>query len=130
MKPKIKALLKQIETGQITTDAGRILAHIKKYPYSTLPEIKRKLQLSHQTASARLSDLQDLGIVEENGTTKTGSYTYFKYQADFLKQEENARERKREKYTLWLKKGLNKFEEFINPNLKRELHENDHKLSA
>ncbi|MDY8137602.1 helix-turn-helix domain-containing protein [Aquimarina sp. 2201CG5-10] len=123
MKARIKTLLNQIQSGRLETDISRVLDHIKTHPFTTLPEIKKKLCLAHQTASARISDLLDLGLIEEKGEKKTsnGTYSYFKFQPDYQKQECNASKRKKEKYDYWVKKGLTQFKEFINPKLKKQL---------
>lgn len=126
MKPRVKALLKQINSGQLQTDMARILSHIKMHPFTTLPEVKRKLALSHQTASARISDLLDMGLIEEKGEKKNniGTYTYFKFQPNISIQLLNAETRRKEKYKHWVKKGLTKFNDFINPELRKELLSN------
>lgn len=126
MKPKIKALINQVNSGQLTSDLSRILHHIKLHPYTTLPEVKRKLSISHQTASARISDLLDLGVIEEKGSKKTAksSHTYFKYQPDISIQIINSKKRKKEKYNYWVKKGLIQFKEFMNPELREKLLSN------
>ena len=123
MTPRIKALLDQVRSGKLQTDMARVLHHIKTKPYSTLSELERKLNMKHQTASARVSDLLDMGLIEEQGTKKShhSFQTYFKYQPSSLKQIDNARKRKKAKYEHWLKKGLSQFEEYINPQLKQEL---------
>jgi predicted DNA-binding transcriptional regulator len=122
MKPKIKALLNQISSGKLKTDMARVLYYIKTHPYTTLPEIERKLFLKHETASARVSDLLDIGIIEEQGVKKTvlGHYTYFKFQPDIRAQEANSAERKFQKFKIWRNKWV-QFEEFIAPSLKKEL---------
>lgn len=123
MKPRVQSLLNQINSGQLKNDMSRILNHIKTYPLTTLPEIKRKLGIVHQTASARISDLLDMGLIEEKEEKKTttGVHSYFKYQPDPRIQSINALKRKKEKFENWKKKGINQFQEFINNDLKREL---------
>ena len=123
MTPRIQALLHQVHSGKLQTDMARILHHIKKHPYTTLSELKRKLNMKHQTASARVSDLLDMGLIEEKDTKKShhSFETYFTYQSDIRKQEHNAKKRKKTKYQHWLKKGLSQFEDLINPELKQEL---------
>ncbi|TYP71514.1 MarR family transcriptional regulator [Aquimarina intermedia] len=123
MNPRVKALLKQVNSGKMETDKVRILHHIKKHPYTTLPEIERKLNMKHQTASARTSDLQDLGLIEESGEVKKGNSThsYYKFQPDPNKQAKNAFERKKIKFSQWRKKGLSQFKDLINNDLIKEL---------
>ncbi len=112
-------MLAQIRSGKMQSDMARILHHIKSHPYTTLPEIERKLGLLNQTASPRISDLLDLGLIEGAGETKQGHghYTYFKFQPDLGAQKRNAMERKKTKFEHWKKKGLSQFKDFIDSNL-------------
>lgn len=123
MRASIEALLNQINSGKMESDAARILNHIKNYPFSTCSEMERKLNMLHQTLSARLTDLLDLGIIEERGNRKTSrsKETYFKFQPDPAKQKRNAAQRKAEKFQKWIKKGLGQFGEIINPEVKQSL---------
>ena len=123
MNPRVKALLNQIHSGKMQSDMVRILYYIKKHPFTTLPEIERKLNLLNQTASPRISDLLDLGLIEESGETKKGNstYSYFRFQPDPNKQTKNAFERKKIKFNHWRKKGLSQFKDLINSNLIKEL---------
>lgn len=123
MKPKIQALLKQIHSGKRMSDNARILDYVMKHPYCTTSDVEIKLNMLHQTASARISDLLDMGVIEERGKKETAksSFTYLKYQSSALKQIINAKKRKQDKYKNWLNKGMTQFSEFINPNLKAEL---------
>lgn len=123
MKPKIEALLKQIHSGKRMSDNARILDYIMKHPFTTTSEVEIKLNMLHQTASARISDLLDIGVIEEKGKKESArsSFTYLKYQPNPSKQIENALKRKKEKYSHWLKKGLTHFKEFINPSLEQQL---------
>lgn len=63
--------LQQIQSGKITTDKQRVYQEIKKNPNITLRELCKTLKMKHQTVSARLSDLLDLGVVEICGTKET-----------------------------------------------------------
>ena len=125
MRAKVKTLIKQIEEGRLDSDRAKILSHIMKHPYSTIIDLCNKLNMKIQTVSGRLSELMDLGIVEEKGQkeTSTSVYTYLKYQANTDKQEDNARQRLSQKYEIWINQGLNKFDTIINPFLKHELNE-------
>lgn len=63
--------LQQIQSGKITTDKQRVYQSIKNNPNITLRELRKNLKMKHQTVSARLSDLLDLGVVEICGTKET-----------------------------------------------------------
>ncbi|MCB0448445.1 MAG: MarR family transcriptional regulator [Gelidibacter sp.] len=123
MKAKIQALLKQIHSGKRQSDKARVLDFVMKHPYCTTVDVEVKLNMLHQTASARISDLLDLGVIEERGTkeTATSNFTYLKYQPDYLQQVINSRNRKKDKYDNWVKKGLTQFNDLINPELKFQL---------
>ena len=107
MIPKLKALLNQIQSGKRMSDNARVLDYVMK----------------HQTASARISDLLDIGVIENKGNkeTATSTFSYLKYQPNILNQTINAKKRKQEKYKNWLRKGMTQFSEYINPQLKQEL---------
>lgn len=63
--------LQQIQSGKITTDKQRVYQEIKNNTNITLRELRKTLKMKHQTVSARLSDLLDLGVVEICGTKET-----------------------------------------------------------
>lgn len=125
MKPKIQALLKQIHSGKRLSDKARVMEFVMKHPYCSTVDVQVKLNMVHQTASARVSDLMDMGVIEDvaKKETSTSTFSILKYQSNPDKQDENAKRRKLEKYKNWLANGLNNFNEFINPKLKQQLHE-------
>lgn len=100
--PKIRALMHQIESGKLESDKARILDFIIKFPRSNTKLIQRHLRLSHETASARLSDLQDLGLLDAN---TEGAFSEFFYEPDPKKQKVNAFLRKTERFEKWKKKA-------------------------
>lgn len=63
--------LQLIQSGKITTDKQRVYQEIKNNPNITLRELRKALKMKHQTVSARLSDLLDLGVVEICGIKET-----------------------------------------------------------
>lgn len=63
-----KTFLHQLATGKIDTDKTRLYNYILKFPKLTLNEIRINLNMKHQTISARLSDLLDMGVVFISGT--------------------------------------------------------------
>ena len=116
MKPpltntRIKALLKQIETGKIDTDSAKILNYIKTNVMTSRPMIEDSLGMSHQTASARVSDLLDMGIIEV--VESDADYEILKYQPSEHSQIKNARKRKYDKYVKWKKRGVEQFSDFL-----------------
>lgn len=64
----LDAFFEQIRSGKMINDKQIVYNSIKKFPGITLMDLKRRLKISHQTVSARLSDLMDMGVVEVVGT--------------------------------------------------------------
>lgn len=63
-KASTETFLEQIRSGKLLNDKQRLYVHIKKHPGITLNDLSRGTRIVIQTASARLSDLMDLGVVE------------------------------------------------------------------
>ncbi len=111
---KIQALQKQIDSGQLKSDEAKILDFIKKEGFSSMPLICDALNMPEKTVSARLSGLQDVGIVEivphkEN----VPQYQIYTFQPVKKIQIYNAWKRKEFKFQKWKKRGLKEFPEFL-----------------
>jgi predicted transcriptional regulator len=108
----------QIRGGKLISDKQRIYAHIKKHPGITLNDLSRGTRIVIQTASARLSDLMDLGVVEVIATQKRignvtlSSDSILKVQEDSIKILENKKKRSEKKFQRCLKAVLT-FEEHL-----------------
>jgi predicted ArsR family transcriptional regulator len=63
MRAKMEALLKQIESGKIETDKAKILNYIINNPESSRIDILEALDMLENTATGRISDLEDLGLI-------------------------------------------------------------------
>lgn len=113
MKAKIKALLFQIESGKMDNDKVRILNYLMMHD-SNIIRLGQALQMKHQTLTARLSDLMDLGVIDSIRLTNLNglSYSMYFYQKNEEVQEINAYNRKLERYHKWLKKG-DEFKNFV-----------------
>ena len=114
MEAKIQALFNQIESGKMKTDSAKILKYIIESGVCTTPDIEFKFGLKHQTASARITGLEKIGIIERVGTIEThsGTHTLYKHQPDPIKIAENAHEYRMKSFGKWLKRGRN-FKELI-----------------
>jgi len=117
MQPKIKALLKQIESGQMKATAARILDFVQKRPGVIIVHIESLLNISNKTAHARLCDLEDLGVIYKGKHSANDTYSNYYYEPDVSKQENNAAFRELEKFKLWKVQGLGKFKHLINEDL-------------
>ena len=69
-KLSAEAFLRQIESGKRTTDAMRLYNIITHWHisrgYCSLENLTNYLQIKHQTATARLSELCDMGVIYED----------------------------------------------------------------
>lgn len=117
-KTRLKALMKQIESGQMKTDAAKILDYIIKEKMTSRPMIGDALGIPEKTVSARVSGLLDMGVIEVIETDPlpidSPEYEILSYQKDPLRQVKNAYDRKKEKFNQWKKRGINEFVEFLN----------------
>lgn len=126
MNPKITALLNQIESGKLHNDKARILNQVILSRGVTSYSLERRLEhIKPTTILARLSDLEDLGLIYKQSTRKIigneQPYSLFVYEPDENKQKQNALKRKNLKFEAWKKRGLEEFSELIHKGLRDEL---------
>jgi hypothetical protein len=124
---KRETYTQQLESGAIRTKTVKVLYHLQRletHPGLVTTDILREtLGYSHQTLTAILSQLQDLGMIKVIGTVRSqkGSYSSWKYVSDREEQKILERERKREKYDQWVKRGLDEFDELLSFEIRRAL---------
>lgn len=118
MEAKLTALFKQIHSGKMKSDSAKILNYIIESKMSTMPSIEFKFAMPRQTVSARVSDLEDLGVIKKQGTheTRSGVYSLYVYESDPVKVVKNAKERELIKFNNWLKRG-GKFKHLIDSDV-------------
>ena len=114
-KASIETYLNQLNNGKTKKDSARIYRFIKSNPLCQKDDIIRELKMTHQTVTARLSDLTDKGVVFVKGTYKTVTSTLSLFQVeeriDFI--EKNIQEREKASFNNWVKQGKNKFSKFL-----------------
>lgn len=110
---KIKALMLQIDSGQMESDAARVLDFIIKEKFSSMPIICDALDMPEKTVSARISGLLDIGIIEIVESDDDAKYHIYRHQANAMGQVKNAYNRKKAKFEQWKKRGLQEFGEFL-----------------
>jgi predicted transcriptional regulator len=128
MTPKVKTWIANVKNGKIKTNTERILNTIyvatlseKKDIFSdfsgriSTDELRVKLNISHQTLTAILSGLQDEGVIYVAGEKDCGSefYSYWSFTSDPSRMNKLIQERKNEKFTLWLKRGVHEFPDLL-----------------
>lgn len=119
-------LFEQVASGQLINDKQRIFLYVKKRPGITLSDLSRGTKLMPQTASGRLSELMDLGVIEVRSKTKTIGMVKLTTDSMLYVQEEpaaileNRKNRAHIKFTRSVAAVL-KFREHLSPELIEEL---------
>lgn len=114
----------QISTCKKIKDREIILNYLKQFPDATNQDFL-KLGIPEKTASGRISELLDDGVVYVSGTVKSyyGNYNLSTYrlEIDIHKVEQNRFLRREERFTKCVKAVL-KFEERFSDELVNELN--------
>jgi len=109
---KIDALIYQITSGKAKSDSAKILLEISKQPLTLGHFILKGWK--HQTCSARLSELEDLGLIKKI-YNPTNSYSFFQYISDPEERKELqyriANDKKQKYFAKGLEMGYFKFDE-------------------
>jgi len=127
LEPKIKAFKERMQSGELKADKAKIVWFVQTYGWSTVHDMREVMGIRHQTLTSALSHLEDDGVVFKDGQIEQGKddrlYTIWKYEADPHLQKANANLVLNRKYEAWKKQGLNKFENLMDPGLKRAILE-------
>jgi DNA-binding transcriptional regulator GbsR (MarR family) len=97
-KFSVETFIEQTENGNIRSAKVRVYRVLKIHGHSTLDHLRRTMGMSHQTLTARLSELMDMGVVwqsEKNEfyLTKKDMWTFY---SDLRTQQ---------RFQKWLKAG-------------------------
>jgi predicted transcriptional regulator len=111
---KIQKLLLKVESGNVgNSKTARVLQAIKQNFSINTDELKKKLNMPHQTLTSAVSNLMDMGVVQFSVEAKDDESGCSSY--GFVSKEENILanqiKRQTEKYVDWLKRGINEFHE-------------------
>ena len=128
MKPKVKNWLKQLNNGVIKSKTTRIIFEIHKATYkgkgfTTIDELRKDLNMAHQTLTAIVSNIQDEGLIVTFGEVEneTGSIFQKIRYARTEEREELVRQRRIEKLSQWIKRGREEFNDLLPASMIREL---------
>lgn len=109
MKPKVKTWIKNLQNGNIKSKTVKVLKAIhsstKSGNYTDIYQLRTLLDMSHQTLTAILSQIQDEGMIDMFGSVQHGNNYYSKIR--YARPEERVKLiciREQEKFTTWLKK--------------------------
>lgn len=100
--PKIKALIDQVKSGRLRTDRATVLDILMHQPF-TLSELRSRLAMSHQTVTARLSELEEMGLIYKAGTRN--GYSIFHHEPDIYRQDIRRKRVNEQKRQRWIKTG-------------------------
>lgn len=101
--PKIEAYLTQLKSGKASSDKAKIVKTLTDGPKTLEHFVLSGFKI--QTISARLSDLEDEGIVFKKADNH-GGFSWYYLENDISKQELNRKAKMLEKKLAWLKRGL------------------------
>ncbi len=118
--PKLKALKEQIESGNLKKDIAKIYHIILNHKVVTIPNIIFFSNIKESTVVARLSDLEDMGVITKSGTNKSGKHSYFVPVPNNQISEYQDKVRIR-KYLQWVDRGLKNYRDLMTAEMIREL---------
>ena len=135
MKAKVKTWIMNVESGMIKSTTERVLLEIKNveksntdlFTYQTTgidtETLRNRFGIAHQTLTSRLSELQDNGLIKVIGEKQGNEsvYSVYAYVSDSSEREMLADERKKEKFTQWMDRGLNEFWDLLPLSVKINL---------
>lgn len=107
-KASKESFLKINDTGARTSIKKKVYNYIKRNENTHIYNMKRDLNISHQTLTARISDLLDEGKIEISETKKTSfsetKLSSYKVQENIDLIRVNIFNRNKEGFKKWLKK--------------------------
>jgi len=105
---KINQYLSVIKSGFLKNTTHYILNYIYLNNGVTLYEMRKTTKVAHQTITAIISQLMDLGIVDIVGKSEIDDKHYSKFSVvtDLAEISRNSREREDERIRYWIKNGL------------------------
>mgnify|MGYP003660051141 CR=1 FL=1 len=118
-----ETFLLQINRGKTSTDKAKIFNYIKRYPCCHKNNIIDSLEMTHQTVTARLSGLLDLGVIRVSSELLSSKSCLSKFvvqeDAEFILISQE--QRKIQKFEQWKAKGLRDFQELISNETRARL---------
>lgn len=113
---KTKTWLEQLQNGNLDNNMVIVLNHIKMNPGISTDNLRYELKMAHQTLTSCISKLLDCGIVEiktENKQDDDIFYSCYNFVTNTTDIIENQKKRTKEKFDVWVKRGLKDFIIFL-----------------
>jgi len=129
MKPKVQTWLKQLNQGVIKSKTTRVIFEIHKNTFkgkgfTTIEELRKDLNMAHQTLTAIVSNIQDEGLIVTFGEVENEQGSIFQ-KIRYARPEERdslVRQRQLEKLSQWIKRGKEEFAHLLPASTLRELN--------
>lgn len=123
-RASVETFLLQINSGKTKTDKAKIYKYIRRNERTHKEAIMRDLNMSHQTVTARLSGLLDMGVIEvvevaENALSNS-RISRFKVQYDPAQIQKNKINRDVVKFNKWKAKAK-EYKSFLSSEVITEL---------
>lgn len=129
MKPKVQNWLKQLNNGVIKSKTTRIIYEIHKHTfkgkgYTTIDELRKDLNMPHQTLTAIVSNIQDEGLIAMYGEVENEAGNVFQHirYARPDEREDLVRARRIEKLSQWIKRGREEFNDLLPYSMIQQLN--------
>jgi hypothetical protein len=121
---KKRTLQYNLANGILRNNADKVFQLIALRPNGVTTYQLRLHGIAHQTLTATLSNLHDLGLIKVIEVVQTNDSWYSKYQKveDEIESLSIQRERLKEKMDRWIKCGLNEFGNYLSENMIAELN--------
>jgi hypothetical protein len=116
---KRETYVKQIESGNLNTQTSRVLHYIRYNPLCDTDELRTKLEMPHQSLTAIVSNLLDIGVIAIVGEIgkRNQVYSVYRYIHEPHLQRMAEKERQEQKFKLWIKQGINMYGELMTESL-------------
>lgn len=129
MKPKVQNWLKQLNNGVIKSKTTEVIYKIHFHTYkgkgfTTIDELRKELNMAHQTLTAIVSNIQDEGLIATFGEVENEAGSVFQ-QIRYARPEERdnlVRARRIEKLSQWIKRGKDEFNDLLPNSMIQELN--------
>jgi predicted transcriptional regulator len=107
--------LKMLENGYLDNMTVNVLRQIKGNPGTDIDELRNVMDISHQTITSIVSNLADEGLISyiSDREKNNKSYSVLKFVDSPFEQNRLKEVRIKEKYRLWLKKGIEDYSNLI-----------------
>lgn len=122
-KAKRDTYVKQVESGNLNSQTVRVLHYIRYNPLTDTDEMRTKLEMAHQSITAIISNLLDMGVITIVGEVKKRDniYSMYRYIHEPHLQDEVAKERQKAKFKLWIKQGQETYGNLLSESLAKAL---------